>query len=514
MRKQIFWYLTDSIIFVFSFYLLLLLKFGYLNDTSRIFLTSVYIFVIWTVISAFTKKQDIIQKIKVKEIIADITISNVFILGAILILIRLRPRFIEIRFLLIYLILLASILEFIAGLFIVYYNRTKNKPFQAELESGENLLHGAGTIVKAGPRHVIQPEVPFEQLQQTRETLARILIEETDEQVIQFVEKYITPGFTGTSIVSTTTRFNILNLPLHDYEVIINLKRLNDIQFINKFFEAVNAKLMQGGIFSAWVETYSLRKKRVLSKYPWGINYLIYTVDFLIKRVFPKLPVTKKIYFFLTRGQNRVISKAETYGRLYSCGFEIVEEAFIGGRLFFVVRKIKEPAFDYHPTYGPIIRLKRLGKNGKIISVYKLRTMHAYSEYLQGYIYERNKLQPGGKFKDDFRVTTLGRIFRKLWIDELPMLINLIKGDLKLVGVRPLSQHYFDLYTDELKEKRIKYKPGLIPPFYADLPKTLPEIMDSEMRYLLSYEKKPFLTDIRYCWKALWNILFRHARST
>jgi len=94
------------------------------------------------------------------------------------------------------------------------------------------------------------------------------------------------------------------------------------------------------------------------------------------------------------------------------------------------------------------------------------------------------------------------------------MLINLIKGDLKLVGVRPLSQHYFDLYTDELKEKRIKYKPGLIPPFYADLPKTLPEIMDSEMRYLLSYEKKPFLTDIRYCWKALWNILFRHARST
>jgi len=181
--------------------------------------------------------------------------------------------------------------------------------------------------------------------------------------------------------------------------------------------------------------------------------------------------------------------------------------------LFFVVRKIKEPVFDFNPTYGPVIRLKRLGKNGKIISVYKLRTMHAYSEYLQGYIYERNKLQPGGKFKDDFRVTTLGRIFRKLWIDELPMLINLIRGDLKVVGVRPLSQHYFDLYTDELKEKRIKYKPGLIPPFYVDLPKTLTEIMDSEMRYLELYEKHPVLTDFRYFWKALWNIFFRHARS-
>jgi lipopolysaccharide/colanic/teichoic acid biosynthesis glycosyltransferase len=340
-----------------------------------------------------------------------------------------------------------------------------------------------------------------------------ILIEETDEQVIQYIEKFITPGLTGTSIVSTTTRFNILNLPLQDYEVIINLKRMNDIQFLNKFLEAVNARLKQGGIFIASVETYNLRKKRVLAKYPMGINYIVYSFDFLIKRVFPKLPVTKKIYFFLTRGNNRVLSKAETYGRLYSCGFEIVEEAFIGGRLFFVVRKIKEPAFDYNPTYGPVIRLKRLGKNGKIISVYKLRTMHAYSEYLQYYIYERNKLQPGGKFKDDFRVTTLGRIFRKLWIDELPMLINLIKGDMKIVGVRPLSQHYFDLYTDELKEKRIKYKPGLIPPFYVDLPKTLQEIMDSEMRYLLSYEKKPFLTDLLYFRKAMWNILFRHARS-
>jgi len=513
MRKKLLWHLTDTLIFVFSFYLLVWLKFGYLNDTSRIFLTSFYTFVIWTVISLFTKKQGIIQKTSIREIIADITISNVFILGSILVLIRLRPRFIEIRFLLIYLVLLASILEFLAGWLFAYYNRIKNKPFQPEPENGNDLLSGTGIIEKAGPKPVIRKGVPLKHLQQTSEELARIILEETDEQVIQYVEKYITPGLEGTSIVSTTTRFNIVNLPLQNYEVIINLKRVNDINYINKFFEAVNARLKHGGIFIDWVETYSLRKKRVLAKYPQGINYLIYSVDFLIKRVCPKLPVTKKIYFFLTRGQNRVLSKAETYGRLYSCGFEILDEAFIGDRLFFVVRKIKEPVFDYHPTYGPIIRLKRFGKNGKIISVYKLRTMHAYSEYLQHYIYERNKLQPGGKFKDDFRVTTLGRIFRGLWIDELPMLINLIKGDLKVVGVRPLSQHYFDLYTEELKEKRIRYKPGLIPPFYADLPKTLPEIMDSEMRYLLSYEKHPVLTDIRYFWKAWWNIIFRHARS-
>jgi lipopolysaccharide/colanic/teichoic acid biosynthesis glycosyltransferase len=139
--------------------------------------------------------------------------------------------------------------------------------------------------------------------------------------------------------------------------------------------------------------------------------------------------------------------------------------------------------------------------------------MHAYSEYIQGYVFEQNKLQHGGKFNNDFRVTTIGKVFRRLWIDEFPMLINLLKGDMKLFGVRPLSQHYFDLYTEELREKRIKYKPGLVPPFYVDLPKTLPEIMESEMRYLQLYEKHPYLTDFRYFRKAMWNILFKHARS-
>ena len=59
----------------------------------------------------------------------------------------------------------------------------------------------------------------------------------------------------------------------------------------------------------------------------------------------------------------------------------------------------------------------------------------------------------------------------------------------------------------------MKTKPGLIPPFYADMPKTLEEIMASEMRYLEAYEKHPFRTDIRYFFKAMWNILFKGARS-
>jgi len=53
----------------------------------------------------------------------------------------------------------------------------------------------------------------------------------------------------------------------------------------------------------------------------------------------------------------------------------------------------------------------------------------------------------------------------------------------------------------------------LIPPFYVDMPKSLDEIMESEMRYLRRYEKHPFLTDWIYFWKAMFNIFFRRARS-
>ena len=97
--------------------------------------------------------------------------------------------------------------------------------------------------------------------------------------------------------------------------------------------------------------------------------------------------------------------------------------------------------------------------------------MHPFSEFLQQYIYEQNFLDEKSKFKDDFRITTIGKIMRKLWIDEFPMIINLFKGELKIVGVRPLSQQYFNLYPEEMRQFRTKFKPGLVPPYYVDLPK-------------------------------------------
>ena len=140
--------------------------------------------------------------------------------------------------------------------------------------------------------------------------------------------------------------------------------------------------------------------------------------------------------------------------------------------------------------------------------------MRPYSEYLQEYVFQKNDLKEGGKIKDDFRISPEGKILRKFWIDELPMIFNLLKGEMKLVGVRPLSQHYFSLYTKELQELRVKTKPGLIPPFYVDMPITLEEIIVSELKYLKAHEKAPYTTDFIYFWKSMNTIFIKRKRSS
>jgi len=292
-----------------------------------------------------------------------------------------------------------------------------------------------------------------------------------------------------------------------------NSHRLNDVPRINKFLEKANSSLNKGDYLLVCMETKDSRKTRILNKLPRVISYPYYILDFVLKRVFPKWKVTKKVYFWITKGRNRVISLTEGLGRLVSCGFEIVGYQRIGYLTYILTKKNSDPVYDMEPTYGPLVRLKRIGKNEDLFTVYKLRTMHPYSEYLQEYVFSNNNLQEGGKFKDDFRVTGWGKLFRKLWIDELPMFVNFFKGQMKLVGVRPLSSHYFSLYPEDLQQLRTQVKPGLVPPFYADLPKTLPEIIESERVYLQSYLKNPISTDVKYFFKAMYNIFLKRAHS-
>jgi lipopolysaccharide/colanic/teichoic acid biosynthesis glycosyltransferase len=464
---------------------------------------------LWVAVSLAIDKYRLHLKPTLRDILFPIIAGDLILFSSVVFLILFFQQF-EYSRMIVFGTLGLSFLAEIFLAYIYYYNRNLSRDaehFDAFAQARINA--------KAG---LLEPEEVEKILQQRPGTdlppLNRDLISrEAGEDVLAYIGRFVEAEHRRTLVVSTTTPFNIQSQPKGYFDAIINLHNINDFKRINKFFETVNSRLPMYGLYINCSLTNMIRKNKIMRKYPPVLNGIYYFFHFLFMRVFPKLPFTKKIYFWVTNGYNRAISKAETFGRLYSCGFELVNEQQIGDMLYFVARKIQEPSFDYNPTYGPLIRLRRIGKRGKIIYVYKMRTMHPYSEYLQDYIYKTSDLQEGGKFRNDFRISTTGRIMRKLWIDELPMLINLLRGDLKLVGVRPLSQQYFELYGEELRAKRIRTRPGLIPPFYADMPKTLEEIQDSESRYLEAYFKSPFLTDWRYFWKAFYNIVLRRARS-
>lgn len=349
-------------------------------------------------------------------------------------------------------------------------------------------------------------------------TVARIKEVQRDSRISEELNSLIRDTFNGYiesgdfSWTDTTVREELSACaPYHIGIGVIN--RLNDIRHINKFLQSANENLIVGEYLVVNVETKNARRKRIINKYPKPVSHAYYLLDFILKRVMPKWKLTYKLYYAITGGRNRVLSKTEALGRLYSCGFKVLSYKRIGYNTWFIAKKVNLPDYDHEARYGFFVKLHRVGLNGEMIRVYKLRTMYPFSEYIQGYIYDNNSLKNGGKLKGDFRITSWGRLFRSLWIDELPMLYNWLKGDMKLVGVRPLSEQYFNLYPEDLQELRTKVYPGLVPPFYADLPDSLEDIMESERLYLESYFKTPIRTDIRYFFKAFYNIVFRGARS-
>ena len=194
-------------------------------------------------------------------------------------------------------------------------------------------------------------------------------------------------------------------------------------------------------------------------------------------------------------------------------GFEIIDYTVINDLSYFVAMKSRKPLEAQQPSYYPIIKLQRLGQYGKIIGVYKLRTMHPYSEYIQDYVIKMNGYNSKGKPADDFRVTRWGKIFRRLWVDEWPQIINVLKGEMKLVGLRPISKVRYREFPIDLQTERIKYKPGCFPPYVAlNMPDDKMNI-EAERIYIKDLANHPHLTDFRYLLKAVGNILTNKIRS-
>ncbi len=112
---------------------------------------------------------------------------------------------------------------------------------------------------------------------------------------------------------------------------------------------------------------------------------------------------------------------------------------------------------------GPILfKHTRIGKDGKIIKIYKFRSMVENAEDLiQKFTPEQMKeYEENYKLSDDPRITKVGKFLRKTSLDELPQLINIIKGDLAIIGPRPVVANELKKYGTNIK-KFLSVTPGL-----------------------------------------------------
>jgi exopolysaccharide biosynthesis polyprenyl glycosylphosphotransferase len=112
---------------------------------------------------------------------------------------------------------------------------------------------------------------------------------------------------------------------------------------------------------------------------------------------------------------------------------------------------------------GPVFFSQvRVGLNKRQFRMYKFRTMVAEAEQLQDQLLSMNEMTgPAFKMQNDPRVTPLGRILRKTSIDELPQLLNVLKGDMSLVGPRAMSLRDYQLFDQDWQRRRFSVKPGI-----------------------------------------------------
>ncbi|KAB1065705.1 sugar transferase [Salibacter halophilus] len=159
---------------------------------------------------------------------------------------------------------------------------------------------------------------------------------------------------------------------------------------------------------------------------------------------------------------------------------------------------------------GIFYRQTRVGKNGKTFRLYKFRTMRPNSDKLQITVGHR-----------DPRVTKIGYLLRKYKLDEFPQLLNILKGEMSVVGPRPEVPKYVELYTPEQREV-LSVRPGLTD--YASLkfvdesellaesdnPEQTyrEEIMPAKLKLGREYvEKQSFFTDLKIIFQTLYRII-------
>ena len=162
---------------------------------------------------------------------------------------------------------------------------------------------------------------------------------------------------------------------------------------------------------------------------------------------------------------------------------------------------------DFH---NPIYVSKRVGKDGKIFNFYKIRTMCPNAEQMKQDLIARGLNEadpPAFKMKNDPRITKVGKVFRKLSLDELPQLFNILNGSMSVVGPRPPIPSEVEEYS-EYQMQRLSVKGGLLCLWQIQKNRnslSFDEWVDLDLEYI---EKQSVALDLKIIFKGAYMVIF------
>jgi len=165
------------------------------------------------------------------------------------------------------------------------------------------------------------------------------------------------------------------------------------------------------------------------------------------------------------------------------------------------------------PSGSPIFSQIRVGRKGRPFKMYKFRSMVVNAEDLQEELWQYNEADgPVFKIADDPRTTRIGRFIRTTNIDELPQLVNIIKGEMSFVGPRPALPKEVQQYT-QFHMQRLCVTPGLTCFWQTSSNKsgmTFDEWIDLDIKYI--YERNWF-TDIKLIWETIKIVIYMFIKT-
>ena len=151
--------------------------------------------------------------------------------------------------------------------------------------------------------------------------------------------------------------------------------KLNHIPHLNDFLDQWNHEMQIGDQLDCVAFTNRQEFTAIKKRLPPFIGSFVVILTYIWHEMFPKMDVTRKLYFFITGERHRTYSYTEILGRICRAGFKIVFEERKDGALHVIAEKRSEPLERNDTCESPILRMKRVGKDGRWIEVYKFQTM-------------------------------------------------------------------------------------------------------------------------------------------